>query len=357
MLVIGIAGGTGSGKTSVAQAIVNKLGTDNVAFITQDSYYKSNDRLSMEERERINYDHPDSFDNELLVEHIHRLRNRLSVEVPIYDFSRHTRTEQTVRVDSKSVIIVEGILIFADEALRSTMDIKVFVDTDADVRVLRRLARDIKERGRTVESVFAQYLQTVKPMHDAFIEPSKRYADLIIPEGGRNEIGISLLTARIEQYIEDGRRGVAPVEIVKVATRDQLEQGLHVRFEVFVKEQGVSPQEELDEWDESPESCVHVLARDRLGHPIGAARFRAYDRETAKLQRIAVLKTYRSKGVGRLLVECMEREAAEQGFVYALLDAQVQAEGFYAKLGYTTISEETFLDAGIPHVRMRKRIR
>ncbi len=201
MLVIGIAGGTGSGKTTVAHSIVKQLGTDNVAFLMQDSYYKDNSGLSLEERERINYDHPDSFDNHLLVEHIQLLRDRCSVQVPIYDFSRHTRTDDTKKVEARRVIIVEGILILSDEALRAQMDIKVFVDTDADVRVLRRISRDLRDRGRTFESVFTQYLTTVKPMHDAFVEPSKRYADLIIPEGGQNEIGISMLTATIERYL------------------------------------------------------------------------------------------------------------------------------------------------------------
>ncbi|WP_166238240.1 uridine kinase [Paenibacillus turpanensis] len=207
MLVIGIAGGTGSGKTTVAHTIVNRLGTSNVSFITQDSYYRDNAGLSMEEREKINYDHPDSFDNLLLAEHLRMLRDKRTVQVPVYDFSQHTRTKETVTVESKPVIIIEGILIFADPQLRELMDIKVFVDTDADVRVLRRIVRDIRERGRTLDSVFQQYVTTVKPMHDAFIEPSKRFADLIIPEGGQNEIGISLLTARIERYIAEPSRG------------------------------------------------------------------------------------------------------------------------------------------------------
>lgn len=201
MLVIGIAGGTGSGKTTVADRIVRRIGNSHVALIAQDSYYKHLPHLSQDERSRVNYDHPDSFDNELLLEHLRRLRSGEEVEVPVYSFSKHLRKPETVRVAPKPVIVLEGILVLADALLRGEMDIKVFVDTDADVRVLRRIARDLNERGRTIQSVFSQYLDTVKPMHEAFIEPSKRYADLIIPEGGENEIAIGLLASRIEQFV------------------------------------------------------------------------------------------------------------------------------------------------------------
>lgn len=201
MLVIGIAGGTGSGKTTVAHRIVNRIGTDHVALISQDSYYKHQPHLTMDQRAAVNYDHPHSFDNELLLEHLKRLRSGAGVDVPVYSFSEHIRLPETVRLEPKPVIVLEGILVLADELLRKVMDIKVFVDTDADVRVLRRISRDLNERGRTIESVYAQYLETVKPMHEAFIEPSKRHADLIVPEGGENEIAISLLASRIEQSI------------------------------------------------------------------------------------------------------------------------------------------------------------
>ncbi|TNJ68261.1 uridine kinase [Paenibacillus hemerocallicola] len=204
MLMIGIAGGTGSGKTTVAERLVAALGEERVAFLSQDSYYADNRHLTMEDRERINYDHPDSVDGDLLLDHLRLLRSRQPIDMPVYDFSTHSRVERTIRVQSKRVVIVEGILLFADPLIRQELDIKVFVDTDADVRVLRRLSRDIQERGRTVESVFAQYLNTVKPMHDAFVEPSKRYADLIIPEGGRNDIAIGLLTSRIQSYLSQG---------------------------------------------------------------------------------------------------------------------------------------------------------
>ncbi|WP_438448341.1 uridine kinase [Gorillibacterium sp. sgz5001074] len=201
MLVIGIAGGTGSGKTTVAHRIVKRIGSQHVALISQDSYYKHQPHLTLEQRASVNYDHPNSFDNGLLLEHLRQLRSGVGVDVPVYSFSEHIRLEETVRLEPKPVVILEGILLLADEPLRGEMDIKVFVDTDADVRVLRRIARDLKERGRSIESVFAQYLDTVKPMHEAFIEPSKRYADLIVPEGGENEIAISLLASRIEQSI------------------------------------------------------------------------------------------------------------------------------------------------------------
>ncbi|MFC4769010.1 uridine kinase [Effusibacillus consociatus] len=201
MLVIGIAGGSGSGKTTVAHAVVNKLGDENVALISQDSYYADLSHLSPEQKQHINYDHPDSFDNHLLVQHLKSLREGQPIEVPTYDFSTHSRTNKTLHVPSKPVVVIEGILILAAPELRNQMDIKVFVDTDPDVRILRRVMRDINERGRTLESVHEQYLTTVKPMHEAFVEPSKRYADLIIPEGGQNEIAIDLLTSLIERYI------------------------------------------------------------------------------------------------------------------------------------------------------------
>lgn len=202
MLVIGIAGGSGSGKSTVAEAIVNKLGTNNVVLISQDSYYADNTHLSPEQRQQINYDHPDSFDNSLLIEHIHQLSDNEPIQVPVYDFTVHTRSQKTIEVTPKAVLVLEGILVLADSALRDVLDIKVFVDTEADVRVLRRVVRDINERGRTLESVHTQYLTTVKPMHDAFIEPSKKYADLIIPEGGHNQIAINVLTSLVEGYIK-----------------------------------------------------------------------------------------------------------------------------------------------------------
>lgn len=207
MLVIGIAGGTGSGKTTVAHRIVKRIGSQHVTLISQDSYYKHQPDLTPEQRARVNYDHPDSFDNCLLLSHLQQLRQGVAIDVPIYSFSEHLRLNETIRVEPKPVVVLEGILVLADAPLRDEMDIKVFVDTDADVRVLRRIARDLKERGRTIESVFAQYLDTVKPMHEAFIEPSKRFADLIVPEGGENEIAISLLASRIEQVVKLNSHG------------------------------------------------------------------------------------------------------------------------------------------------------
>ncbi len=201
MLVIGIAGGTGSGKTTVARRILKRIGTEHVALLSQDSYYKHQPHLTKEERAQVNYDHPNSFDNELLIEHLQELRQGRSVQVPVYSFSEHLRTEETIPLAPTPVVVLEGILVLADEPLRKEMDIKVFVDTDADVRVLRRINRDMRERGRSFDSVFAQYLNTVKPMHEAFIEPSKRYADLIVPEGGENEIAVALLASRIKQSI------------------------------------------------------------------------------------------------------------------------------------------------------------
>jgi uridine kinase len=203
MLVIGIAGGTGSGKTSVARSIMNRIGDGNVTLISQDNYYLDHSELTFAERERINYDHPNAFENGLLLQHLDELRHGKQVAIPVYDFTKHARSSETVRIDVKPIVLIEGIHVLTDEYLRASLNIKVFVDTDPDVRVLRRLARDINERGRTLESVFDQYITTVKPMHDAFIEPSKKYADIIIPEGGHNEIGISMLTILTERYMTD----------------------------------------------------------------------------------------------------------------------------------------------------------
>ncbi|AWB43023.1 uridine kinase [Paenibacillus sp. CAA11] len=206
MLIIGIAGGTGSGKTTVARSVIERLGSSKVTFISQDNYYKDHSHLSLEERSLINYDHPFAFDNELLIEHLTILRNGQAAMAPVYNFSEHARsTTETVELKPNNIIILEGLLVLADENLRSLLDIKVFVDTDPDVRILRRVLRDIEERGRTIQSIHQQYLTTVKPMHEAFIEPSKKYADLIIPEGGENEVGIQLLSILTEKYLSGDR--------------------------------------------------------------------------------------------------------------------------------------------------------
>ncbi|RUS45030.1 uridine kinase [Cohnella sp. AR92] len=202
MLIIGIAGGTGSGKTSVARSVIERLGSDKVTFISQDNYYKDYPDLSMEEKHAINYDHPFAFDNELLVEHLKLLKEGQPAFIPVYDFSVYARsTTETVRLEPNPIAIVEGLHVLYDEKVRAMLDIKVFVDTDPDVRILRRIIRDVEERGRTIQSVHQQYLKTVKPMHDAFIEPSKKYADLIIPEGGHNEVGVQLLAVLTEKYL------------------------------------------------------------------------------------------------------------------------------------------------------------
>ena len=203
MLVIGIAGGSGAGKTTVAKAIVNRLGDNNVALISQDWYYLDRSHIPMEQREQINLDHPDSFDNRLLFYHLNQLQQGIPIDVPTYDYFTHTRTPKTIPFPVKPVIVVEGILVLAEKELRSIMDIKVFVDTDPDIRLIRRLTRDIKERNSTLEAVIERYIKTVKPMHDAFIEPSKRHADIIIPKGGENEIAIDLLTSEVEHYLSN----------------------------------------------------------------------------------------------------------------------------------------------------------
>ncbi|EPY04501.1 uridine kinase [Paenibacillus alvei TS-15] len=202
MLIIGITGGTGSGKTTVAKSVIDRLGSDKVTFISQDNYYKDHSHLSMAEREVINFDHPLVFDNELLLEHVNLLKQGKTAYAPVYDFTVHARsTDETVELKPNNIIIIEGLHVLFDENLRQLLDIKVFVDTDPDVRILRRVLRDIEERGRTIHSVYNQYLTSVKPMHDAFIEPSKKYADLIIPEGGQNEVGIHMLSVLTEKYL------------------------------------------------------------------------------------------------------------------------------------------------------------
>ena len=202
-VVIGIAGGTGSGKTTVAEAIVWRIGPERIALIQQDSYYKDQSHLPMEERVRINYDHPDSIDTALLIRHLQELIAGRPVEVPIYDFTTYTRTPHTRRVEPRPVILVEGILVFVEKALRDLFDIKIYVDADPDIRFIRRLQRDLAERGRTLESVIQQYLSTVRPMHLEFVEPSKRYADIIIPEGGFNTVALDMIIARIRAMLEE----------------------------------------------------------------------------------------------------------------------------------------------------------
>lgn len=200
-IIIGVAGGTGSGKTTVSVAILERVGREQITYIQHDSYYKDLSHLPLEERHKINFDHPDALDTNLLVEHLKRLQAGSLIEVPIYDFTTHTRKRETRRVEPRAVTLVEGILIFADKALRELMDVKIFVDTDADIRFLRRLQRDITERGRTLESVIRQYLETVRPMHLEFVEPSKRYADIIIPEGGFNVTAIEMIAAKVQSMI------------------------------------------------------------------------------------------------------------------------------------------------------------
>lgn len=205
-LVIGIAGGSGSGKTSVTHSIYDAFQDHSVVVIEQDYYYKDQAHLPMEKRLLTNYDHPLAFDTDLLIEHIALLLQRKSIEKPVYDYALHTRSNETITIEPKDVIILEGILVLEDERLRNLMDIKVFVDTDADLRIIRRIMRDIHERGRTIESVIEQYLTIVRPMHNQFIEPTKRYADLIIPEGGHNEVAIDLMVTKIKTILESGTK-------------------------------------------------------------------------------------------------------------------------------------------------------
>jgi uridine kinase len=200
--ILGVAGGTGSGKTTVARAILEAVGEERITFIEQDSYYRDVDWRSEAELLHHNFDHPSALDNDLMIAHLAALKAGHAVEVPIYDFVRHRRTARTRRVEPQAVILVEGILIFVEPALRELLDFKIYVDTDADIRLIRRLGRDMSERGRTVQDVLRQYLETVRPMHLEFVEPSKRWADVIIPEGGENRVALEMVVARVEQLLQ-----------------------------------------------------------------------------------------------------------------------------------------------------------
>lgn len=202
-ITIGVAGGTGSGKTTVALKILERVGFDRVAYMPHDAYYRDASHLPPVERARLNFDHPDSLDNDLMIQHLKQLQADHAVEIPMYDFKTHSRLVETRRIEPQPIILVEGILIFADKGLRDLMDVKIFVDTDADLRFIRRLQRDIDERGRSPQSVINQYLGTVRPMHLEFVEPSKRYADVIIPEGGHNEVAIDMVAGRLRALADD----------------------------------------------------------------------------------------------------------------------------------------------------------
>ena len=202
ILVIGIAGGTGSGKTTLMKNIITRFG-DVVTVLSHDNYYKRRDELTYEQRCVINYDEPAALETDLMARHLDELRHGKSIDCPVYDFSQHNRSDETVRIDPKNVIIVEGILIFEDKPLRELMDIKIFVDTDADVRLCRRINRDVNKRGRTLESVLTQYQQTVKPMHEKYVEPSKKYADIVVPEGGKNPVALDMIMLRIQKHLDE----------------------------------------------------------------------------------------------------------------------------------------------------------
>ena len=206
ILVIGIAGGTGSGKTTLMNNIMTEF-EGMVTVLSHDNYYKRHDELTFEERSGLNYDEPNAIETSLMVEHLIQLRNGQAIDCPVYDFTRHNRSDETIRLEPKPVIIVEGILIFENEPLRQLMDIRLFVDTDADVRLCRRIKRDVTKRGRTLESVLAQYQATVKPMHEKYVEPSKKYANLVIPEGGKNVVALDMILGRIQKHL-DGTNAV-----------------------------------------------------------------------------------------------------------------------------------------------------
>lgn len=201
-IIIGIAGGTGCGKSTFINKIKEEF-NDNISILSHDFYYKQHNDIPFEERKKINYDHPNAFDTDIMIEHIKALAEGKAIERPVYDFTIHNRIDETVTVYPAKVIVVEGILIFENKELRDLCDIKVFIDTDADVRIIRRIIRDVQERGRTLDSIVNQYLTTVKPMHEMFVEPSKKYADIIIPEGGFNQVALEMLNERIHSLLRD----------------------------------------------------------------------------------------------------------------------------------------------------------
>jgi uridine kinase len=207
-VALGVAGGTGSGKTTVARAILDAVGPDRIAFLAQDSYYRDIEWSGPEEIAAHNFDHPDALDTPLLVRHLAALKAGRAIELPVYDFVRHRRTPRTERVEARPVILVEGILLFAEPSLRELLDFKVFVDTDADVRLVRRIRRDLSERGRSTPDILRQYMATVRPMHLEFVEPSKRWADVIVPEGGENRVALAMVIARVEQLLTGYERAL-----------------------------------------------------------------------------------------------------------------------------------------------------
>lgn len=202
IIVIGIAGGSGSGKTTLMKSLLARFQND-VTVLSHDNYYRPYEELSIEERKKVNYDHPDAFDTEMMIEHLRQLKAGKAIECPIYDYTTYSRTDETTRLEPSKVILVEGILIFENKVLCSLMDIKIFVDTDADVRLIRRIRRDVAKRGRSLESVLSQYLATVKPMHEQFVEPSKKNADLVVLEGGKNLVALEMIIDRIQRHIDN----------------------------------------------------------------------------------------------------------------------------------------------------------
>ena len=202
ILVIGIAGGTGSGKTTLMKNLIEKF-SENVTVLSHDNYYKRHDDMTYEERCLLNYDEPAALETDLMAVHLDQLRHGQAIDCPVYDFTQHNRSNETVRIEPRKVIIVEGILIFENEELRNLMDIRIFVDTDADVRLCRRIKRDVNKRGRTLESVLQQYQETVKPMHEMYVEPSKKFANIIVPEGGKNLVALDMITGRIQRHLEE----------------------------------------------------------------------------------------------------------------------------------------------------------
>lgn len=327
-IIIGIAGGTGSGKTTLTKHLVSRF-ADKVSVVYHDNYYKRNDHLTYEERCKINYDSPDAFDTGLMLEHLRQLKKGKSVSCPVYDYSIHNRSDKTLLIESRQVIIVEGILVFQNEALRGLMDIKIFVDTDADERIMRRIQRDVCERGRAIESVISQYRSTVKPMHEKYVEPSKRYADIIVVGGGENIVALQMLSTRIEKWLSDALT-LSPM------TKEDIKEIALIEKECFSSpwsEKGIG--QELEN-----ENAVFFTAK-KEGALIGYMGMHTVLDE-CYIANIAVKGEHRRRGVGRALLLYAVKRAEERGCRFISLEVRKSnsaARELYLSEGFTLCGE------------------
>lgn len=334
-VIIGIAGGTGSGKTTLTRHLKEKF-SNHVSVVYHDNYYKRNDNLTYEERCRINYDAPEAFDTELMIEHIEKLRSGESILCPVYDYSQHNRSDKTVRIDCAEVIIIEGILVFQNKRLRELMDIKIFVDTDADERIMRRIQRDVCERGRAIESVISQYRTTVKPMHEKYVEPSKKYADIIVVGGGENAVALDMLCTRVSKCIGENPKEKNEICDIFPMTEDDITDIAKIEEECFSSpwsEEGI--RSEL-----SNENAVFFTAKCH-GETAGYMGMHTVLDE-CYIANVAVKSSFRRKGIGRKLLVFAEDKAREKGCSFISLEVRVSntpAISLYEAEGYEKIGE------------------